>query len=87
MMVTVPSNGAELFGDGKVSLVKDDGFVKVDTIPINLIEGHIEGSSPGMSCQYLMEVRQNGKKYQEDSCSVFSWNQTRTNNSKMGQPK
>lgn len=27
-------------------------------------------------CEFVMEVRKNGKKYQEDSCGAFMWNQT-----------
>ena len=67
-MLKVPCSFREIVDPEKVP----DGF----SVPLgvtNCLEGKVE--KPGIALSYWMETQKNEKLYQEDSCSLFSWDQ------------
>lgn len=65
------------FAEAAPAVAQEASEIVIERMPVNLIEGRIvnDHNKPSMSCRYLMEVRENGKGFQEDSCALFTWAQ------------
>lgn len=65
------------FAEAAPAVAQEASEIVIERMPVNLIEGRMvnDQNKPSMSCRYLMEVRENGKGFQEDSCALFTWAQ------------
>jgi serine/threonine protein phosphatase PrpC len=74
LRVPIDNASAELLGQSP----SDQPYqpFRVEAMPIHTVEASMDGDgNESMACRFIMDVRENGLGYQEDSCAVFYWKQ------------